>query len=121
MSIDNVGMTKPLFHSPEQAITVTFHMTQRLSMLVTWGFVWLANLTLLLALFVLLWLLGVTPAGIVQAIRAWSESTAGVVVGFVGVSVLGLLGAYVSLCRFVARKLGAGPLFDYLTKDVRGV
>lgn len=112
-------MNKPLFHSPEQAITVTFHMTQRLSMLVTWGFVWLANLTLVLALVGVLWLLGVTPAGTVQAIRQWSESSAGVVVGFVGVSALGLLGAYAGLCRFAARTLGAGPVLDFLTQDVR--
>lgn len=112
-------MTRPLFNSVEQALNVTFHMTQRLSFVVAWmGFV-MAHLLLLCLALLLLWLLQVTPQALAEAAASLASTKPVAVLSAVGLSVAGLIVGYWRLAVRMQRWAVAGPLLRYLTQDVR--
>lgn len=112
-------MPRPLFNSLEQAISVTFHMTQRLTFVVAWmGFV-IAHLLLLCLLLVLLWAFQVTPAALAEAAASLASTRPVAFLTAVGVSVAGVIAGYWRFAVKVQRWAVSGPLLRYLTQDVR--
>lgn len=110
-------MSGPIFSSPQQAITVTFHMVQRLAMLVSWCFVGLAHAALAVVLGLLLWWFQVTPEGVSSTLQTWSESKPFAVLSAAGLSAASLFAAYWWLVARLRRAAISGWLLDYLLQD----
>lgn len=86
------------------AIETLWAITQNLSRLLAWLVFWIAQLLLALMGAALLWWFQVSPADVIQAVTGASQSTTASLLGFVGVSAMGLLTGYLALARWAWKK-----------------
>lgn len=110
-------MAGPVFNSPEQAITVMFHMLQRLTIVVAWCLVGLAHAGLAVVAGLAMWWFQVTPEAVESAALAAIESRPFVVLSAGGLSVASLVAVYWWLVRWAGRKATSGWLLEYLLQD----
>jgi hypothetical protein len=111
-------MPRPLFDDPAQAITVTFHMTQNLALVVCWTILGCLHLLLALLVALAMWWWQVTPEQAQAAARDALASTSFVVAGAIGLSALGVLSGYVALTRWIWWKTFGQWLHGYLMRGV---
>lgn len=108
-----------IFHSPEQALTVTFNMLMRLGIIVSWSLFGAMHLAVAILALWVVWLLGVTPAqaaaALQQALTAWPLAA----LSTAGASVLGLIALYWRAAKALHVKTAGGWLIEYLLQDAR--
>jgi hypothetical protein len=107
-----------LFQSAEQALEVTFRSGQRLAILVSWSLLIGLHVTAFLIGLFVVWWLKVNPDHVSAAMLGWLETKSAAVLGALGVSLMGVLGAYLAGVRWVWRKTFGQWLFQYLHQDV---
>ena len=114
-------MDKRIGLTQEMAIEALWVMTRNLSRLLAWLVFWIAHLVLALLSICLLWWFQVTPTEVAQAIVGASQSATASVVGLVGMSAAGVLGAYLAFARWIWRKTylpwHADRLLDGVQRD----
>jgi hypothetical protein len=98
-------MEKPLFHSPEQAITVLWHVVMRASPMLGWLAIAVGHSLALWVLAAALWWHQVTPGQAQAALQGFATSTHGAMLGVVGLSGLTLLAGYGWLMKRLHRAL----------------
>lgn len=106
----------PLFNSAEQAVSVLWPVTIRLSALVAWTAIALLHTTLLALALLVLWATQAAPADVIAAGRQMLQSWPASALAAVGVSALTLAGAYWWLLKGLHRAIGR-PLAAHLLRD----
>ena len=91
--------------TPTQAINTIWSITGNLTRLFAWLVFWIVHLLIALTCFALLWWFQVTPDQLAQAVLGWSQSKTASLLGFAGLSVLGVLAAYFAVARWLWKKL----------------
>ena len=92
---ETIGLTH------EQAIEAIWVIAQNLSRQFVWLVYWIAQLVLGLVCCGLLWWFQVTPDQLTKAILGWSQSTTASLLGFGGVSVIGVIAGYLAVTRWI--------------------
>ena len=93
-----IGLTQ------EQAIEALWVMAQNSSRQFVWLVFWIAHFALALVCFALLWWFQVTPEQLTSSVLGWSQSKTASLLGFAGLSVAGVVAAYLALARWVWSK-----------------
>jgi len=94
-------MEKPIFNSTEQAVTVALEMLKALTSVTAWAILWGAHVALAVVGMAVIWWFEVTPAEVQSAVRAFLSSTTFAVGSAIGLSLLGLLAAYLAAVRWL--------------------
>ena len=108
-----IGLTQ------EQAIEAIWVIAQNLSRQFVWLVFWIAQLVLALVCCGLLWWYQVTPDQLLATALGWSQSTTASLLGFAGLSVVGVLGAYLALTRWLWKRLYIPWQTERLLRGVR--
>lgn len=111
-------MSQPIFNSTEQALSVGFNISARLTALVVWTMFAVAHLAVGFLALALLWWFQVTPAATATWISHALESPLPKTYATLGGSVLAIAAGYLWILRRVHRWAGSGLVFDYLLKGV---
>ena len=109
-------MQDSMFASHTQAINTLTPMLLRLVSVMGWALLWLAHLTLVVLVLLVLWLTGTTPADIGSALHALQQSTSVQWLTALGFSALGAMAAYVWLAKRIHRYVTREWLLGYLSR-----
>lgn len=110
---------RPLFNSPEQAITVTFHAVGRMLVLMSWLALVCLHLAAALVVALLMWWFQVTPEQARMAVAGTLSSTTLAVAGALGLTGIGLLTGYLFLVRWLWSKTYVSWQSSYVLQDSR--
>lgn len=97
---------------------LALNMLRRLSLAVTWLAIVLAHCCVLLLALTAAWALDYPADRLLEAARPLLQSSAVAVPIALGVTALGLAGAYLRLLQWAARRIAFGWLFRFLTKGL---
>lgn len=112
-------MERALFRDAPHAIETMFSMQARLAGLVMWCLIWLGHLTVLMVILLTLWATGWEASALWTVLQLALTTRTASVLGFLGLSALGIATFYWRLIRWVQGAPGRDWLYRYLTKALR--
>jgi hypothetical protein len=100
-----------------QAAEVTWHVTTRLSIVVSWCLFWLVHLAAAQLVLFLLWGTGTTVGTVASAFRGTWQSMPVAVLSAAGVSLVTLAAIYWRIAKRLHRHATSRWLLEYLIQD----